>query len=115
MKYLISWSESAIKDLNDLSEYITVIDNKDIAEKTFEGIILTVNDLNFFPERGRNVDEIKEFGGLDFKFLLYKRWKIIYKIYHELEAVSVLLVVDTSMDLQNILDRMIIDEKLNRY
>ncbi len=102
MKHSIVWSHQAEQDLDNIVKYI-VFDNPITAKKIFLALKQTANDLCLMSERGRNIDELKAFNQQYCKFVMHKRWKIIYQIKPETGQVTILLVVDSSRDFQDVL------------
>jgi len=98
--YDVIWSDSATNDLEQIIEYIKV-DSITIAKDIFFKIKKECNDLYFFPERKRIVPELQHIGIVKYREIIYKRWRIIFKI--EEQRVDVLLVIDSSRNLEDIL------------
>ncbi|MEA3513201.1 MAG: type II toxin-antitoxin system RelE/ParE family toxin [Campylobacterota bacterium] len=104
-KFEVIWTKSAQFDLELIIEYIKT-DNLNIAKKIFSEIKKECNDLYFFPERKRIVPELQQIGILKYREIIYKRWRIIYKI--DTANVYILLVVDSSRNLEDILFQRLI-------
>ena len=105
----VIWTKSAQFDLESIIEYIKT-DSLDIAKKVFFEIKKVCNDLYYFPQRKRIVPELQQIGILKYREIVYKRWRIIYKI--DDTKVYILLVVDSSRNLQDILFQRLIDKRL---
>lgn len=112
MTYKIIWSKQATKNLNDIVEYL-VADNLVVAKEVLLGIAGLGDDLYFFPERGRGVEEIKVHGEYQYKILLYHRWKVIYRIDNRNKQVIISLVVDCNRDLNSVLENNFTDNLIN--
>lgn len=82
----IIWSPLAIEKMAEIGRYIAQ-DNPTAAEKWIQTIFEKVAQLEFIPEGGRVVPEI---GRNDFRELLYRNYRIIYKLSEGL--VSILTV-----------------------
>ncbi|MEA3369889.1 MAG: type II toxin-antitoxin system RelE/ParE family toxin [Campylobacterota bacterium] len=67
------------------------------------------NNLYYFPERKRIVPELQQIGILKYREIIHKRWRIIYKIDNT--KVYILLVVDSSRNLEDILFQRLIKLK----
>ncbi len=98
--YKVSWSKNAIYDLEDIIEYIK-IDSVKIAKNIFYELKEECQKLYFSPQRKRIVPELKQLGINKYRELIYKRWRIIFKIQED--EVFILLVVDSSRNLEDIL------------
>ena len=64
------------------------------------------NKLYFLPERKKVVPEFQKIGILKYREIIYKRWRIVYKI--DDEKVYVLIVADLSRNLEDILFQRLI-------
>lgn len=104
-KFKVIWSKNAELDLELIIEYIK-IDSIDIAKKIFNEIKKECNNLYTLAERKRVVPEFQQIGILKYREIVYKRWRIIYKVDNE--KVYVLLIMDTSRNLEDILFQRVI-------
>jgi len=107
-QFKVIWTKSAEFDLELIIEYIKT-DSLNIAKKVFFGIKKECNNLYFFPERKRIVPELQQIGILKYRELIYKRWRIIYKI--DGNKVYILLIVDSNRNLEDILFQRLINRK----
>ena len=104
-KFKVIWTENAHLDLKLIIEYIK-IDNINAAKNIFTQIKKECDSLYALAERKRVVPELQQIGILKYKEIIYKRWRIIYKI--DDEKVYVLIVIDTSRNLEDILFQRLI-------
>ncbi|SFP25055.1 type II toxin-antitoxin system RelE/ParE family toxin [Hydrogenimonas thermophila] len=96
----VIWTKNAEFDLESIIEYIKT-DSIKIAKDIFFDIKNQCNQLSTFPTSRRIVPELQQIGILRYRELIFKRWRIIYKI--EKEKVFILIVVDSSRDIEDIL------------
>ncbi|AGR76895.1 toxin-antitoxin system, toxin component, RelE family [Aliarcobacter butzleri 7h1h] len=96
----VLWTKSAKDDLELVIEYIK-LDSISIAKEIFFGIKNECESLYYFPKRKRVVPELQQIGIFKYREIIYKRWRIIFKI--ENQKVYILLVVDSSRNLEDIL------------
>ena len=96
----VIWTKNAEYDLETIIEYIKT-DSVEIAKDIFFEIKDQCNNLSIFPASRRVVPELQQIGVLKYRELIFKRWRIIYKI--ENEKVYILIVVDSSRDIEDIL------------
>ena len=96
----VVWTKNAQYDLESIIEYIK-IDSINTAKKIFFEIKKECDNLYYFPERKRVVPELQQIGILKYREIIHKRWRIIFKI--DDKKVYILLVVDSSRNLQDIL------------
>jgi len=104
--YEVIWTKSAEFDLESIIEYIKT-DSLDIAKRVFYEIKEECNSLYFSPERKRIVPELQQIGISKYREIIYKRWRIIYKL--EDTKVYILIVADASRNLEDILFQRLVN------
>ena len=104
-KFEILWTKSAEYDLELIIQYLK-LDSVSIAKEIFIELIKECENLYYFPQRKRVVPELQQIGIFKYREIIYKRWRVIFKI--ENEKVYILLVVDTSRNLEDILFQRLI-------
>ena len=72
----IIWAPSALKDIDSIAEYIER-DSVDQASLFVSRIIEMTDQLQYFPESGRIIPEIKN---KDCRELIYGAYRIMYRI-----------------------------------
>ncbi|MBU3015124.1 type II toxin-antitoxin system RelE/ParE family toxin [Poseidonibacter lekithochrous] len=107
-QFEVIWTNSAQFDLESIIEYIK-IDSLSIAKKIFFEIKEECNSLYTFPKRKRIVPELQQIGILKYREIIYKRWRIIYKV--DDKKVYILLVVDSSRNLEDVLFQRLLKTK----
>ena len=112
-RFKVIWTKNAELDLELIIEYIK-INSISTAKKIFFEIKQESNKLHTLPERKRVVPEFQKIGIVKYREIIYKRWRIIYKI--DDEKVYVLIVIDSSRNLEDILFQRLIksDNKTER-
>jgi len=106
MKFNVFWTRTAEQDLNEIIDYI--ISNGDVnrAYKVLNKIKDRVELLKISPEQGRTIPELELFKIQNYREVIVKPWRIIYKI--ENEIIKVLLVIDGRRNIEDILfDKLI--------
>jgi len=109
LKYVVTWSEIAERDLLAIMEYIAD-DSPSRAYDLFKEVRTRTSSLRSFPERGRVVTELQEHGITQYHELIIGPWRIIYRISKK--QVYVLSVLDSRRSVEDILLRRLIDLKL---
>ena len=104
-KFEILWTKSAEYDLELIIQYLK-LDSVSIAKEIFIELIKECENLYYFPQRKRVVPELAQIGIFKYREIIYKRWRVIFKI--ENEKVYILLVVDSSRNLEDILFQRLI-------
>ena len=103
----VIWTENAQYDLEEIIEYIKT-DSIEVAKNIFFEIKEQCNNLSIFPESKRIVPELGHIGILRYRELIYKRWRIVYKV--ENKKIYILAVVDSSRDIEDILFRRLLKD-----
>jgi len=98
--FKVIWTKNAEFDLESIIEYIKT-DSVQTAKNIFFEIKNKCNDLSIFPAGRRIVPELQQIGVLKYRELIYKRWRIIYKI--ENDKIFILVVVDSCRNIEDIL------------
>jgi len=104
-QFKVIWTKNAELDLELIIEHIK-LDSVDTAKKIFFEIKQEANKLYTLPQRKRVVPELQQIGIAKYREIIYKRWRIIYKM--DDEKVYVLIVVDSSRNLEDILFQRLI-------
>jgi len=108
-KYKVIWADIAEKDLKNIIEYIA--DESILnANRIFDKIREKASSLNFFPNRGRIVPELKEQDILQYRELIHPPWRIIYRISEN--KVYVLCVLDSRRNIEDILLKRLINQEI---
>ena len=71
----VIWTEPALKDLNNITEYISK-DSEFYASKLTKKIFEITKKLASYPDIGKPVEELKP---LPYKEILFKKYRIIYR------------------------------------
>jgi len=103
----VIWTKNAEYDLEEIIEYIKT-DSIQVAKDIFFKIKEQCNSLSNFPTSRRVVPELQNIGILRYRELIYKRWRIVYKV--ESEKVYILIVIDSSRDIEDILFRRLLKD-----
>ena len=104
-QFEVIWTKNAEFDLELIIEY-NKTDSINTAKKIFFEIKKECNDLYYYPKKARIVPELQQIGILKYREIIHKRWRIIYKI--DTTKVYILLVVDSSRNLEDILFQRLI-------
>ena len=98
--FQVIWTKNAEFDLESIIEYIKT-DSIKIAKDIFLEIKNRCDDLSILPTSKRIVPELQQIGILKYRELIYKRWRIIYKI--ENDKIFIVIVVDSGRNVEDIL------------
>ena len=103
--YTIKWVSPALKDLDEIIEYISK-KNLIYSEKVMDKIYEQVGKLDLNPERCGIVPELEKYGYLIYRQLIVDYWKIIFKI--EGNIVYIMIVIDGRRNLEDIILKKIL-------
>ena len=76
MAYRVAWTESAWQELEAAAEYIAR-DSPHFASALIHEAQLSAQSLKKFPQRGRNVPELKD---SSVREIFVKRYRLIYQV-----------------------------------
>ena len=99
-QYEVIWTNSAQFDLELIIEYLKS-DDIAIAKKIFDAIKKKCESLHHFPKRNRIVPELQQIGITKYREIIYKRYRIVYKI--DKTKVYIMAVIDSSRNFEDIL------------
>ncbi len=99
-EYEVIWANTAESDLVKILEYIAR-DSPATALKILRKIKTQVSELYHFPERCRIVPELYEHGITQYREMIIKPWRVMYRINGS--AVYVLSVLDSRQNVEDIL------------
>lgn len=98
--YKVIWSYAADDDLNKIIDYIKK-DSVSVALNIFNKIRDKCLKLYSYPDRGRIVPELKEYGILLYRELIIEPWRVIYRISDT--YVYIVSVIDSRRNVEDIL------------
>jgi len=105
--YKVFWTKDAISDFDAIITHIFT-ENKTNAKAMFLAIKEQCSTLEHFPFRTRVVPELESLGIMQYRELIFKRWRIIYSIDND--TVNLLLIIDSRQDIQEQLVQRILTE-----
>lgn len=90
------WAPKAIRDLDNILDYISM-DSEKYASLVIKGIIDLAETIPDFPVSGRIVFE---YGDKNVRETLYKMYRIIYRISNENERIEILRIFHQAQELE---------------
>jgi toxin ParE1/3/4 len=106
--YRIRWAEAALQDVESILAYIATRDDIACAAALYEKLIARIDTLDANPERCRVVLELRDIGITDYRELIFKPFRICFRI-HDRDIVLV-SILDGRRDL----DQILIERALDR-
>ena len=98
----IVWTETAIKDLEDIIEYISV-DSINVAIEKYALLKNATSDLKKYPEKGRIIPELETNNIRKYREIIVNPWRIMYK--REQKIVYIMAFIDGRRNIEDILMR----------
>lgn len=96
----------AVRDLEELYDYIDLHDAPGKADRLLKRIEKTFTSLSESPERGSCPKELLALGIREYREIYFKPYRIIYRV--QKNRVYVLLIVDGRRDIQSILQHRLL-------
>jgi len=106
MPFAVFLSNDAASDLDELYDYIALHDAPQKANYVLEQIERAFSKLSEFPERGAYPKELMVLGIREYREILFKPYRIIYRVINK--NIYVLLIADGRRDMQTLLQRRLI-------
>ena len=97
----IFWSQSAVRDLDEILEYQAEQASIDLALELYEKVRRRVASLSSLPRRCRFVPELKGLGLAEFREAILPPYRIFFRLTEK--RVILLGVLDSRRDLEEIL------------
>ena len=106
--YKVFWTKDAISDFDAIITHIFT-ENKTNAKAMYIAIKEQCSTLEHFPFRTRVVPELESLGIMQYRELIFKRWRIVYSV--DKDTVNLLLIMDSRQDIQEQLFQRLLKEK----
>jgi toxin ParE1/3/4 len=106
MAFEVLLTAAAVRDLEEISEWIAENDAPAKAAKVRDRIEAAIAGLARFPERGAHPAELLALGIRDYRETFFKPYRIIYRV--DGNRVYVYLVADRRRDMQSLLARRLL-------
>lgn len=105
-EYSVLLTHGAEQDLKDLYEYLSTTESIARANRLLNAMESAFQTLRQFPERGSRPIELTDHGILDYRQVLLRPYRIIYKIEHQ--KVLIYVIADTRRNFQSLLLRRLL-------
>jgi toxin ParE1/3/4 len=106
MPFVVLLTDDAARDLEEIYDYIDANDTPGKADHVLDGIVNAFNSLADMPNRGAYPKELLAVGLRDYREILFKPYRIIYRVVDA--TVYVLLIADGRRDMQTLLQRRLL-------
>ena len=109
-RHNVSITAGAERDIAEIVEYIDVSDSPQSADRVLDGLLAAIARLAEMPAHGSHPRELLALGIRDFRQVFFKPYRIVYRVVAG--KVFVYLVADGRRDMQTLLARRLIDERI---
>lgn len=106
MAFKVMLTVDAVRDLEDIYDYIAAHDSKESATHVLDQIEQAFQSLARLPERGAYPKELMAVGIRQFREVFFKPYRIVYQVLSE--TVYVMLIADGRRDMQALLQRRLL-------
>jgi toxin ParE1/3/4 len=108
--FAVLLTEGAARDLEGIHRYISESDSSDHADYVLDQLLKVVDTLSRFPERGKFPGELIALGMKEYRQVLFKPYRLIYRTIYRSTGNQVLiyLIVDGRRDMQSALARRLL-------
>ena len=106
MPFLVQLTDDAVRDLEEICDYIEQHDSPGKADHVLEQIERTFSRLSKHPHRGRHQKELLDIGIREYCEIFFKPYRIIYRVLGN--NVYVLVIADGRRDMQALLQRCLL-------
>ena len=106
MSFSVLLTDDAVRDLEELYDYINQHDVPGKADYVLEQIEKVFSSLSENPRRGVYPKELVSIGIKEYREIFFKPYRIIYRIVEK--KVFVLLIVDGRRNMQELLQRRLL-------
>jgi len=106
MSYQVLLTRDAVRDLEELYEFLTASDSNAKADYVLDKIEAVLQGLSESPERGTRPRELLALGVGEYRQVYFKPYRIIYTSRGK--NVYVLLIADGRRDMESLLQRRLL-------
>ena len=105
-KYEVLLTQGAEQDLESIYDYIAEFDCKANADYVLDRLLEVVEGLAAFPERGAYPKELVFLGIRDYRQIVFKPYRVIYRVIGQ--KVYIYVIADGRRDIQSLLARRLL-------
>ena len=106
MRYDVLLTEGAEHDLASIHEYLAETKGDRAAERLLQRLIEVAGRLSEFPERGSHPRELLALGIREYRQVMMRPYRIIYRIIGQQVVITV--IADGRRDMQSLLARRLL-------
>ena len=106
MPFRVKLTHDAVRDLEEICDYIDRHDAPARADHVLEKIDKAFHSLSEHPQRGNSPKELMDIGIREYREIFFKPYRIIYRVMGN--NVYVLVIADGRRDMQALLQRRLL-------
>ena len=106
MSFHVQLADDAVRDLEEICDYIDRHDSPARGEFVLERIERALQGLSEHPQRGNHPRELLDIGIREYREVSFKSYRIIYRVVED--TVYVLVIADGRRDMQTLLQRRLL-------
>lgn len=106
MSYRVMLTRDAVRDLEELDDYLAASDSVTKADHVLDRIATVLQRLSESPQRGSRPQELLSLGLTEYRQVFFKPYRIIHTVRDR--DVFVLLVADGRRDMESLLQRRLL-------
>jgi toxin ParE1/3/4 len=106
MTFDVTWLESAVRDLDDIADYLARDDSLSNAQYVIEKLLAATGSLASHPEAGTRVKELEGVASREYRQVFFKPYRGIYRVFRK--KVFIYIVAYGRRDMQALLMRRIL-------
>ena len=99
--YDITWTRTAVRDLDEILEYIAAERGVDQALQVYETLRHSIASLTTLPRRFRQVPELRDAGLFEYRECIERPYRLVFRLCDQ--RVVVLAILDSRRDLGELL------------
>ena len=107
MSFRVQLTDDAVRDLEEVCDYIRRNRSSAAAEHVLERIEQALGSRSEYPHRGGFPKELRDVGIREYREIFFKPYRIVYRVSDR--TVDVYLVVDGRRDMQSLLQRRLLN------
>ena len=105
-KFEVLLTEGAEQDLEAIHDYISNFDCVAHANEVLDALMVVVESLSEFPQRGSYPKELVSLGIKEYRQTFFKPYRVIYRVTGS--QVIIYLIADGRRDMQSVLARRLL-------
>ena len=99
--FVITWTRTAVHDLDEILEYIAAERSVDQALQLYETLRPSILSLAKMPRRCRQVPEFLDIGLFEYREIIERPYRLVFRIIDQ--EVVILAILDSRRDLEELL------------